>query len=220
MPEQSILELCIAGGRAVSRGLTVCELCQTLLGGAQIEVVGKNLFYFFGSSATDTTVLHFHFGMSGAFKTYDLPGREPTPTTRLQLVNQEAKLMAHLSAMTVQHGGIGSGPCSLSLMPSTATPCHHAIHHAAMTSVTLVPIAPMHSLHYCTGAGAIVRSLQLRTCPTCQGSNLDETIAELLRLFLQVADKLNFRLVIRVLVDAPAPVACVHPVNPYSIMAL
>eukprot|EP00873_Tetraselmis_striata_P021370 jgi/Tetstr1/441634/TSEL_029860.t1 len=73
----------------------------------KIEVVGKNLFYFFGSSATDTTVLHFHFGMSGAFKTYDLPGREPTPTTRLQLVNQEAKLMAHLSAMTVQHGGIG-----------------------------------------------------------------------------------------------------------------
>jgi len=66
----------------------------------RIEVIGKNLFYFFGPTA----VLHFHFGMSGAFKTFNLPGEEPKPTTRLRLVNEEEDIVAHLSAMTVNIG--------------------------------------------------------------------------------------------------------------------
>lgn len=45
---------------------------------------GKNLFYFFGNEA-DPVVMHFHFGMSGAFRTMSLPGPEPTETTRLQV---------------------------------------------------------------------------------------------------------------------------------------
>ncbi|GAX84584.1 hypothetical protein CEUSTIGMA_g12005.t1 [Chlamydomonas eustigma] len=73
----------------------------------RIEVIGKNLFYFFGPSkdaggATD--VVHFHFGMSGAFRVVSLPGPEPKPTTRLQLLNEELGLVGHLSAMTLDHG--------------------------------------------------------------------------------------------------------------------
>jgi hypothetical protein len=49
-------------------------------------------------------VLHFHFGMSGAFRTAALPGPPPTATTRLRLVNIQLGIVAHLSAMTVQHG--------------------------------------------------------------------------------------------------------------------
>jgi hypothetical protein len=52
-------------------------------------------------------VVHVHFGMSGAFRTSLLPGPEPTPTTRLRLVHSPSQLVAHLSAMTVQHGGLG-----------------------------------------------------------------------------------------------------------------
>jgi hypothetical protein len=51
-------------------------------------------------------VVHIHFGMSGAFRTASLPGPEPTPTTRLRLVHDSTGLMAHLSAMTVAHGGV------------------------------------------------------------------------------------------------------------------
>lgn len=50
--------------------------------------------------------MHIHFGMSGAFRTASLPGPEPTPTTRLRLVHEGTGLMAHLSAMTVAHGGL------------------------------------------------------------------------------------------------------------------
>lgn len=45
-------------------------------------------------------------GMSGAFTTSPLPGKPPTPTTRLLLVNEELDLTASLSAMTVVHGGL------------------------------------------------------------------------------------------------------------------
>lgn len=52
-------------------------------------------------------VLHFHFGMSGAFKTVargdTLP--EPKETTRLVLIGDE--IVGQLSAMIVQHGGLG-----------------------------------------------------------------------------------------------------------------
>ncbi|PNH01897.1 hypothetical protein TSOC_012173 [Tetrabaena socialis] len=90
----------------------------------RIEVHGKNLFYFFapghaaaaaGPAAApappappppSTVVLHFHFGMSGAFRTMALPGLEPTPTTRLELVNKDLGVVAHLSAMTVDHGAL------------------------------------------------------------------------------------------------------------------
>ena len=40
---------------------------------SRIEVHGKNLFYFFGNAA-NPEVLHFHFGMSGAFRVMSLPG--------------------------------------------------------------------------------------------------------------------------------------------------
>eukprot|EP01025_Chloroclados_australasicus_P056204 TRINITY_DN6911_c1_g1_i1.p1 TRINITY_DN6911_c1_g1~~TRINITY_DN6911_c1_g1_i1.p1 ORF type:complete len:456 (-),score=49.16 TRINITY_DN6911_c1_g1_i1:707-2074(-) len=68
----------------------------------RIEVHGKNMFYFFGP-----TVVHIHFGMSGQFKTVLLDhAPEPTPTTRLALVNEDINMAAFLSAMTVQHGPI------------------------------------------------------------------------------------------------------------------
>jgi hypothetical protein len=59
------------------------------------------------SNDDDTVVVHIHFGMSGAFRTSLLPGPEATPTTRLRLVHESSQLVAHLSAMTVQHGGLG-----------------------------------------------------------------------------------------------------------------
>ena len=72
----------------------------------RIEVHGKNLFYFFGE-ADATVVLHIHFGMSGAFRTIargdTLP--EPRETTRLVLIGDE--IVGQLSAMIVQHGGLG-----------------------------------------------------------------------------------------------------------------
>jgi hypothetical protein len=61
-----------------------------------------------GSSGDDdTVVVHVHFGMSGAFRTSLLPGPDATPTTRLRLVHSPSQLVAHLSAMTVQHGSLG-----------------------------------------------------------------------------------------------------------------
>lgn len=71
----------------------------------RIEVHGKNLFYFFGSDTDSQVVLHFHFGMAGAFSVHSLP-HEPKPTTRLALLNEEENIVAHLSAMTVQHGDV------------------------------------------------------------------------------------------------------------------
>lgn len=101
-----------------------------------VEAHGKNLFYFFGrdkaNTAAATVVMHVHFGMSGAFKIFPLGHGEPEPTstTRLRLeqlpqtAGPEAAsasasaataaagpprrqlLGGHLSAMTVQHGGL------------------------------------------------------------------------------------------------------------------
>ena len=85
--------------------LMILMSCDPFL--LQIEVIGKNLFYFFGSGAQEAMV-HFHFGMSGAFKTYSLPGKDPTPTTRLQLVNEKEDIVAQLSAMTVNLGDMGA----------------------------------------------------------------------------------------------------------------
>ena len=53
-----------------------------------------------------------HFGMSGFFglNAPSAPVREPRETTRLTLTNPEAGT-AHLSAMTVKHGGMGDPPC-------------------------------------------------------------------------------------------------------------
>ncbi len=72
----------------------------------RIEVHGKNLFYFFGEGNA-TVVLHIHFGMSGAFRTVareeTLP--EPRETTRLVLIGDD--IVGQLSAMIVQHGGLG-----------------------------------------------------------------------------------------------------------------
>lgn len=72
----------------------------------RIECHGKNLFYFFGEGE-GAVVLHAHFGMSGAFKTLPRGGSPPetTPNTRLLLTGE--KVVALLSAMIVQHGGLG-----------------------------------------------------------------------------------------------------------------
>ena len=89
-------EGCRAGAQAINQ--------QPL---SRIEVHGKNLFYFFGEGDA-TVVLHIHFGMSGRFKTVVrgdmLP--EARETTRLVLIGD--KVVGQLSAMIVQHGGLGA----------------------------------------------------------------------------------------------------------------
>jgi len=77
-----------------------------------IEAVGKNLFAFFDSDGNEkkeveneTVVMHVHFGMAGNWAVYlneDAP--EPTKTNRLRL--EYPGIVADLSAMTVQHGGM------------------------------------------------------------------------------------------------------------------
>ncbi|GAQ78620.1 putative DNA glycosylase [Klebsormidium nitens] len=71
---------------------------------ARIEAHGKNLFYFFTADGQEPVVVHIHFGMSGRFSAHKLPSPEPRETTRLQLVNREAKIGAHLSAMFCNYG--------------------------------------------------------------------------------------------------------------------
>lgn len=65
----------------------------------RIEVHGKNLFYFF-----EHVVVHIHFGMSGRFALSEVFSKVPEikATTRLEMRGHG--LVAHLSAMTVQHG--------------------------------------------------------------------------------------------------------------------
>jgi formamidopyrimidine-DNA glycosylase len=73
----------------------------------RIEAHGKNLFYFFGGSQLadpGVVVVHIHFGMAGQFRIARLPGRDPTKTTRLQLINSDEGIVAQLSAMTLVHG--------------------------------------------------------------------------------------------------------------------
>lgn len=75
----------------------------------RIEVHGKNLFYFFGKAkASPTVVVHIHFGMAGAFAAYKREVPETTPNTRLLLESTDGapNIVAHLSAMTVEHGTI------------------------------------------------------------------------------------------------------------------
>jgi formamidopyrimidine-DNA glycosylase len=73
---------------------------------SRIEAVGKNLFAFFGSEKDDDiVVVHVHFGMAGNWAVYlDEAAPEPTKTNRLRL--EAAGIVADLSAMTVQHGGM------------------------------------------------------------------------------------------------------------------
>ncbi|MGK3761511.1 MAG: formamidopyrimidine-DNA glycosylase [Bacillariaceae sp.] len=74
---------------------------------SKIEAVGKNLFAFFVDDQDQTeVVVHVHFGMSGAWAVYlnDEKPAEPTKTNRLRL--ECPGIVADLSAMTVQHGGI------------------------------------------------------------------------------------------------------------------
>jgi formamidopyrimidine-DNA glycosylase len=71
---------------------------------SRIEAVGKNLFAFFGDD-NDPVVMHVHFGMAGNWAVYfDETPPEPTSTNRLRL--ECPGIIADLSAMTVQHGGI------------------------------------------------------------------------------------------------------------------
>ncbi len=82
-------------GRFTEGAKAICNRRLT-----RIEVLGKNLFYFFENAG----VLHFHFGMSGRFPVWSETAAEPPkPTTRLELRGHG--LVGHLSAMTVQHGG-------------------------------------------------------------------------------------------------------------------
>ncbi|KAJ1453202.1 hypothetical protein M885DRAFT_466628 [Pelagophyceae sp. CCMP2097] len=69
-----------------------------------IEAHGKNLFAFFDAKGVEH-VVHVHFGMAGNWAVFDTK-KEPEPpttaTTRLRL--QAGTVVAHLSAMTVDHG--------------------------------------------------------------------------------------------------------------------
>jgi formamidopyrimidine-DNA glycosylase len=77
---------------------------------SRIEAVGKNLFAFFvdeeKKDQAEEVVVHVHFGMSGRWAVYlnDEKPEEPTKTNRLRL--EFPGIVADLSAMTVQHGGI------------------------------------------------------------------------------------------------------------------
>jgi formamidopyrimidine-DNA glycosylase len=76
---------------------------------SRIEAVGKNLFAFFVDEEKKDpaeVVVHVHFGMSGRWAVYlnDEKPEEPTKTNRLRL--EFPGIVADLSAMTVQHGGI------------------------------------------------------------------------------------------------------------------
>jgi len=82
-------------------------------GGAllRIEVHGKNMFYFFGRlGGRATLVMHVHFGMAGAFAAYQQEEPDVTTNTRLRLEAKaktrasQPRVVAHLSAMTVEHG--------------------------------------------------------------------------------------------------------------------
>lgn len=75
----------------------------------RVEVHGKNLFYFFAEGSQPPVVLHVHFGMAGFFGAVVGDSQEAPPakdTTRLTLTNKAARITAHLSAMTVKHGGV------------------------------------------------------------------------------------------------------------------
>ena len=56
------------------------------------------------TQALEHDIVHVHFGMAGAFKTFRRPGEAPTATTRLRLESDELDLVAHLSAMVVNYG--------------------------------------------------------------------------------------------------------------------
>ena len=76
---------------------------------SRIEAVGKNLFAFFESGnngkGDEPVVMHVHFGMAGNWAVYmNETAPEPTKTNRLRL--EYPGIVADLSAMTVQHGGI------------------------------------------------------------------------------------------------------------------
>jgi len=86
---------------------------------SRIEAVGKNLFAFFVDNETqneenngnenddDVVVVHVHFGMAGVWAVYLLDNEtppEPTSTNRLRL--EHDGIVADLSAMTVQYGGM------------------------------------------------------------------------------------------------------------------
>ena len=80
---------------------------------SRIEAVGKNLFAFFDTDGggkntqgeEDTVVMHVHFGMAGNWAVYvNEVAPEPTKTNRLRL--EYPGMVADLSAMTVQHGGM------------------------------------------------------------------------------------------------------------------
>ena len=72
---------------------------------SRIEAIGKNLFAFFSAVGTPDVVMHVHFGMSGRWSVADAARAKPTtPTTRLTLEGDG--IVSHLSAMTVDHGGV------------------------------------------------------------------------------------------------------------------
>lgn len=78
---------------------------------SRIEVHGKNMFYFFNAQPRpddDAVVMRVHFGMAGAFRTFSLDAtpEETRDTVRLQLLNRDANIAAHLSAMSVEHGNV------------------------------------------------------------------------------------------------------------------
>jgi formamidopyrimidine-DNA glycosylase len=74
----------------------------------RVEAVGKNLFAFFGNAndEANAVVVHVHFGMAGNWAVYEDPTSAPEPSNTNRLRLEHAELVADLSAMTVQHGGM------------------------------------------------------------------------------------------------------------------
>ena len=116
---------------------------------AKIEVHGKNIFYFFAresptklpstaaKAVTGThDIVHVHFGMAGAFKTMRRPGEAPTPTTRLRLESSELDLVAHLSAMTVNHGDDAYYAYAAAIQVQQCSMCLHGDVCAACTIIS------------------------------------------------------------------------------------
>ena len=54
-----------------------------------LEALKKRVDQIYPDFLNETIVIHVHFGMSGRFKNYPLPGPDSRETTRLQLENKD-----------------------------------------------------------------------------------------------------------------------------------
>ncbi|KAL9184280.1 hypothetical protein ACHAXT_002366 [Thalassiosira profunda] len=157
---------------------------------SRMEAVGKNLFAFFGGGDGDgeETVVHVHFGMSGAWAVFDtLLEDEPEvkPTTRLRLEEipgasskNATRFVTHLSAMTVAHSDMSlytSKKLSLGEDPLRSDADPHALYERVSKSKKSIGQLIMDQSYF-TGPGNIYRAEILCLAgvyPTTPGNALD-----------------------------------------------